>query len=126
LHAIIGDHSFNAAQADGVTLLPKLLGNDRWRGLGIKKTIAEDLTHQLVGSAIVGLGPGFAAPQGGQTALLKGGKDLVIALAATTVFLGDGVNLSLQTLSLHEHDETASQLIVGRDGQRPRGAAELV
>ena len=96
-------------------LLAKLLGNDCRRSLRIKKAIAQDLTHELVGPAIIGLWSGFAGLQGGKAALLKGGKDLVVALAAITVFLGHGANVSVQTLSLQKHEETVSQLIVGRD-----------
>ena len=53
-------------------------------------------------------------------------EDLVIALAAAAVSLGDDANIVLQALALQEHEE-AMGLLVGRwDGQGAGGAGELV
>ena len=53
-------------------------------------------------------------------------EELVIALAAAAVFLGDIADIGLQALALQEHEE-AMGLRVGRwDGQGAGGAGELV
>jgi hypothetical protein len=126
LQAIIGDDPFDAAQADGEMSLPEFLGDDLGRGFGIQKAIAQDLAHHLVGAAIIGFGAGFPGLQGQEAALLEGVEDLVIALAAITIFLRDGGDVSIQALAFLEHEEAAGEFVGVGNGEGTGGAGELL
>lgn len=106
--------------------LPQLLGDDFRRRIWIQKSVAQDLADDLVRAAIVGFRSGLPGLQGGQTALLEGIKNLVITLAAITIFLSDDADLSFQTLSFDEHEEAAGQIVGGGDGQGPSRAGEFM
>ena len=126
MQAVIGDHPFDAAQTDGEMSLPELLGDDLRRGVGIQKAIAQDLADHLVGAAIIGSGAGFPGLQGQEAPLLEGVEDLVITLAAITIFLRDGGDLRIPALAFLKHEEAAGQLIGIGDGQEAGGAGELM
>lgn len=126
MQAVIGDDSFDAAQTDGEVSLPELLGEDLRRRIGIQKAIAQDLADHLVGAAIIGFGAGFLGLQGGETALPEGLEYLVIALATIAILLSNSADLSFQTLTFDEHEEAASHLVGGGDGQGPSRAGELM
>ena len=53
-------------------------------------------------------------------------EELVIALAAVAVFLGDIADIGLQAFALHEHEEAMGLLVGRRDGQGAGRAGELV
>jgi len=53
-------------------------------------------------------------------------EELVVALAAVAVFLGDIADIGLQALALHEHEEAMGLLVGRRDGQGAGRAGELV
>lgn len=124
MQAVIGDDPFDAAQTDGETSLPQFLGDDLRRSIGIQKAIAQDLADDLIGAAIVGFGSGLLELQGGETALLEGREDLVITLAAITIFSSDRSDLGFQALAFDQHEEAAGQFIGVRDGQETGGAGE--
>ena len=90
--------------------------------------MAQHLPHGLIGAAIIGFGPGFLRLEGEQTPGLEGLQELIVALAAVAVFLGEGgdVFLFLQTLAFDEQEETVGQGVGGGDGQGAGGAGQLV
>jgi len=53
-------------------------------------------------------------------------EELVVALAAVAVFLGDIADIGLQAFALHEHEEAMGLLVGRRDGQGAGRAGELV
>jgi hypothetical protein len=126
LQAVIGDDALDGAEADGEVSLAELLGDDFRRSVWIQEEVAEDLTHRLVGPAVVGFGAGFLGLESGQAAVVKSGQQLIIALAAVAVFLGDGEDVLLQALAFQEHEEAVGQGILGSNGQSAGGAGELV
>ena len=77
--------------------------------------MAQHLPHGLIGAAIIGFGPGFLRLEGEQTPGLEGLQELIVALAAVAVFLGEGgdVFLFLQTLAFDEQEETVGQGVGG-------------
>jgi hypothetical protein len=126
LQAIIGDDPLDAAQTDGEMSLAEFLGDDLRRGFGIQKAIAQDLAHHLVGAAVVGFGAGLPGLESQEAALLESVEDLVITLAAITIFLRDGGDVSIQALAFLEHEEAAGQFVGVGNGQGTGGAGELM
>jgi hypothetical protein len=126
LQAIVGDDALDAALADPELGLLELLSDDLGRSFGVQETVAQDLALDLVGAAVIGLRTGFLGLQGRQATGLVSGQELVIALAAVAVFLGNRGDLVFQTLAFHEHEETVGQLVGGSHGQGADRTGELV
>jgi hypothetical protein len=126
LQAVIGDNTLNRTQADAEVGLAELLRDDLSRGSRVQEEVAQDLAHRLIGTAIVGFGATFLWLEGWNAALLKSGEQLVIALTAEAVLLGYGDDVLLEALAFHEHEEAASQDVLGRNGQDAGVAGELV
>ncbi len=126
MQAVVGNDPLDAPQANREVGLAQLLGQDRGRGLGIQEAVAQDLAHDGVGAAIIGFGTGLLRFQSEQAALFVGLQELVVALAAKAVLLGDVEDRVWQTLSLQEHEEATRQLIGGPDGELAAGADQLV
>ena len=124
MQAVIGNDPFDAALTEGQTRLAEFLGDDFGGGLRIQKAVAQDLSDEWVGAAVIGFGAGLFGQQGGQAALLVVGEHLVIALAAKAIFLGEVGDLSLQALAFDEHEEAAGLLVGGGHRQGAGGALE--
>jgi hypothetical protein len=123
LQAVIGDDALDAAQTDLEVGLAKFLSNDLGGSLRIQKEVAQDLADGLIGAAVIGLGAGLLRLEGGQTALLEGVEDLIVALPAAAVFLGDAGDVVVQTLAFDQHEEAGSQQVGVGDGQSAGGAS---
>ena len=126
MNAVVGDDALDTPQTDGEVGLTQLLGDDFGRGLRVQKAVAQDLADGLVGAAVIGFGAGLVGTKGGEAALLEVLQDLIIALAAVAVFLGDGADVILQTLAFDEHEETVGLEIGGWDRQSADGAGETM
>jgi hypothetical protein len=126
LQAIIGDDALDTALADAEVGLLELLSNDHRRSVRVQETVAQDLAFNLVGAAVIGLGAGFLGLQGLQAAGPISRPQLVIALTAAAVFLGNRGDLVCQTLAFDEHEEAVRQRVSGGDGQGADGAGQLV
>jgi hypothetical protein len=87
--------------------------------------MAQDLAHHLVGAAVVGFGAGFPGLESQEAALLESVQDLVITLAAITIFLRDRDDASIQALAFLEHEKAAGQFVGVGNGQGAGGAGEL-
>ena len=53
-------------------------------------------------------------------------EDLIVTLTAVAVFLGDGGDVVVQTLTFNEHEETGGQRVGAGDGQGAGGTSQLV
>jgi len=126
LQAVIGDDALDAAQTDLEVGLAQFLSDDLGGGIRIQKAIAQNLADGLIGAAVVGLGASLLRLEGGQAALLEGVEDLIVALTAVAVFLGDGGDIVIQTLAFNEHEETGGQRVGVGDGQGAGGTSQLV
>ena len=126
MQAVIGNDALNAALADREVRLAKFLGDDLGGGLGIQETVAQDLAHRLAGAAVVGFGAGLLGLESQQAAGLEGAQDLVIALAAIAVLLGECDDIAVQALTFEEHEEAPGEFVARRDGQGTGGAGDLV
>ena len=105
LKAVIGDDPLDTAEADREVGLAKLLGDDLGGRVGVEEAVAQDLADRLVGAPIIGFRSGFLRLEGGETAALEGVEDLIIALTAITIFLGDGGDVGFQTFAFDQHEE---------------------
>ena len=126
MQAVIGNDALNATLADREVRLAELLSDDLGGGLGVQETVAQDLAFRLAGAAVVGFGSGFLGLEGQQAAGFEGTQDLVIALAAIAVLLGECDDIVVQALTFEEHEEAPSELVARRDGQGTGGAGDLV
>lgn len=126
MQAVVGDHSLDTAQANGEVSLAQLLRDHVGGGLGVQEAIAQDLANGLVGTPIIGFGSGLLGLEGGETAALVGGENLIIALPAIAIFLSKGGDVSRQTLAFDEHEEAVSQFVGGFNGEAAGRAGELV
>ena len=126
MQAVIGDDALDAAQTDLEVGLAQFLSDDLRGGLRIQKAIAQHLADGLIGAAVVGLGAGLLRLEGGQAALPEGVEDLIVALTAVAVFLGDGGDIVIQTLAFNEHEETGGQRVGVGDRQGAGGTSQLV
>jgi len=106
--------------------LPEFFDDHLWGSVWIQEPVAQDLADHLIGAAKIGFGAGLLGHQGGHAALFEGVKELVIALAAETIFLSDRADLTYQTLAFQEHGEAAAGFIGGGNGEGPRWAGERV
>lgn len=88
--------------------------------------MAQDLADRLVGAPIIGFGAGLLRLEGGETAVLKGVEDLIIALPAIAILLGDGRDVGIQTFAFDQHEEAVGQLVGGFNGEGAGRAGELV
>ncbi len=58
--------------------------------------------------------------------MFEGLEDLVIALTAITIFMGDGGDIDLQALAFDQHEEAAGQFVGGFNGECASRAGQLV
>lgn len=126
MKAVIGDDALDAALANLEVGLAKLLRDDLGGGLRVQEEVAQDLAHDLVGAAVIGLGASLVGLEGEQAALPEVVQELIIALAAEAVFLGEVEDVALEALAFDEHEEAAGQLVGGGDGQGADRAGQLV
>lgn len=106
--------------------LAEFLRDHLRRRVRIEKAVAQDLTNGLVGAPIIGFRPCFLRVEGGNTAAFKSLQDLVIALTAIAIFLGDGADVGLEALAFHEHEDPAGDFVAGLDGEGTGRASEFV
>jgi hypothetical protein len=59
-------------------------------------------------------------------AVVEGVEQLIIALAAVAVLLGDGSDVLLEALAFQEHEEAASQGVLWGNGESAGRTGELV
>jgi hypothetical protein len=108
LQAVIGDDAANGAKTDGEVGLPELLHDDLGRSIGIQEQVAQDLSHHLLGAAVIGFGSSFLGLQGRNAAVMESLQQLIITLAAVAVFFDDSDDVLLEALAFQDHEETAS------------------
>ena len=126
LKAVIGDDPLDTAPADGEVGLAELLGDDIGGSVGIQEAVAQDLADRLVGTPIIGFGAGLLRLEGGEATALEGIEDLIIALTAIAILLGDGSDVGIQTFAFDQHEEAVGQLVGGFNGEGAGRAGELV
>jgi hypothetical protein len=112
LQAKVADDSLDAANANKMVSLLKLLGNDLSRSIRIQETMTNDLTDHLFGAPVVGLwAAGFALQSQGALGfeLLQ---QLKIALFGVTEFTGGLSGTQSLTLAFEKHGQLAGDLII--------------
>ena len=122
MKAIFREDPFHAADGNGKPILVEFLGNNLWRDVGVEKAIADNLAYDLVGSAVMTFGPGFAAFEPLGPIIFELFQDLVISLSGVAKLFGRFGGAQAFTLAFHEHGKLKSDFIIFLDGQRSCGA----
>jgi len=127
LQAVIGDDPFDAALADGVALLADFLSDDFGGRIRIQETTADDQPDNLVGAAVIGFGSRVLQQQTLGALLIKGGEDLVIALAGEIVFVSGFGRAEPLALAFDKHGEATTDLVIlgDQEGAARSSEAEL-
>jgi hypothetical protein len=86
--------------------------------MGVEKSIADDLTHDLLGSAVVPFGSPFEAFESLSAVVHKLAQDLVVTLSSIPKFLGSLGGAETFAFALKEHSQLKSDLIVFPNGKR--------
>jgi hypothetical protein len=124
LKAILRQHPFHAADGNGKPILVEFLGNNLWRDVGVEIAVADNLTDDFVGSAVVTFGPGFVAFERLGPIIFEQFQDLVISLSAIAKLLGRGGGAQAFTVAFHEHGQLEGDFIIFLDGQGSGWAIE--
>lgn len=124
MQAELRDDAFDAAGADGKAALAQFLGDDLDGGIRVKKAVAHDLLDDLIGAAVIGLGPALLVEERQDAASLEELAQLKIALPAETELFGRGGGAKALALSFEEHRELGEDDIRGRRAQGAAGTVE--
>jgi hypothetical protein len=111
LKAIFFHDALDTAGADGEAGLAELLSDDVDRGVGIEEAVTNDLSFDLVGPDIVGLGPAFLTLEGEDAPLLEVHEYLIIPLSSNPILLGRLGPAQSFALSLQEHEQPWCDLV---------------
>jgi hypothetical protein len=126
LKAELFDHPFDAADTDDPTRLVEFLGDDGGSRLGIEEALADDLTNDFVGAAVIALGAAFLAGQSGGPAFAERLAELEVSLFTEAEVAGGLERTTAMAFAVNEHGEFACHLIVGGDRESASGTDKLV
>ena len=107
------DDAFDAAGADGISGLTQLLGDDVCRGVGVEKTVADDLAFDFIGTNIVVFGAGFVGLESCAAMFTKELEQLKISLLAEAEFVGGFGSTESFALAFDEHGEAGDDEVIG-------------
>jgi hypothetical protein len=121
LKPVVSDDSLDAAGADGKAVLAQLLSDDIGGGTGIEKAVADDLTDDLAGAAVVALRAALAIAQGDGTVLVELMAQLEIALLAEAILRSGSQRAKALAFALEKHGQFTGDLIIEAHGQAAGG-----
>jgi hypothetical protein len=124
LKAIFREDPFNTSNGDEIAILVQFLGNDLRRHLGIKKSIPDDLTDNLVGSAVVALGPRFETFKPCSSSFPELAKDLVVALSSESILFCRFERAKTFALALIEHCKFKRNFVIFPEEKRSFGTGQ--
>jgi len=124
LKAVLVENALDAAVAEGHAALADFLDDDLGGGIGIEEKVANDLSDDFVGSAIVGFGPPLLVLEAVGAALLKTAQELKVALSGVVVLSGGPRGSQAFTLALQEHGQFQGDFIIGSHRQGAGAAFE--
>jgi hypothetical protein len=113
LKAILLDDAVHASGADSETSLAELLGDDVDRGVGVEKTVADDLSLDFVGANIVVFGAGFVGLESCAPMFTKEFEQLKISLLAEAEFVGGFGSTESFALAFDEHGAAGDDEVIG-------------
>ena len=126
MQAILLDDAVDASGADSETSLAEFLGDDVDRGVGVEKTVADDLSLDFVGADIVVFGAGLVALQSRASMLTIEFKQLKISLLAELELLGGLGGAEPFALTFDEHGEAGDDEVIGENRKLSCGADDAV
>ena len=126
LKAILFDDAVHASGADGETSLAELLGDDVDRGVGVEKTVADDLSLDFVGANIVVFGAGFVALESCAAMFTIEFEQLKISLLAEAELVGGLGGTEPFALAFDEHGEAGDDEVIGENRELSGGADDAM
>ena len=126
MKAILLDDAVDASGADGETSLAELLGDDVDRGVGVEKTVADDLSLDFVGANIVVFGAGFVGLESCAAMFTIELKQLKISLLGEAEFVGGLGGTESFALAFDEHGEAGDDEVIGENRELSGGADDAM
>jgi hypothetical protein len=114
----------DASCADDEAGLTKLLRDDIGRGIGVEKAMSNDLTYELIGTAVMGFGATGMALQGHSATFLEKIAELKIALFRETEGGGGLKRAEVGTFTGVKHGELKGDFIIRADSEFATGPNE--
>jgi hypothetical protein len=132
LQAEIANDSLDAADADEAAGLLNLLSDDFGGSIGIQKAMANDLTNEFFGAAVIGMWTAWFAFKRSSAVGFELVEQLEIALLGIAVFESGLCGAKPFALAFDEHGEFAGDFVVlldrdgtGRADEKVRGTDEF-
>ena len=104
----------------------QFLGDHFDRGVGIQEAVADDLTDDFVGAAVMGFGAAGLALEGGGAPLGQEAAQLKGARLGTAEFAGGGQRAKAGAFSLVDHGQFEGDFVIVGDLQLAGRAGEEV
>ena len=95
----------------------EFLGDDGGGGFRIQKAVADDLTDQFVGTAVIGFGTAGQVLETEGSLLQVTRFDLEVALFGVVVLAGGGGGAQAGALAFDEHGQLVRDDVVGEDSE---------
>jgi len=125
LQAVIGDDPLDTANAQEVMGLLESLRDDFRRSVRVQEAVPDDLAHDLVGAAVIGLGAGGFALQRWGAVVLVEMEQLEVTGFGIAEFGGGLGRARAFALAFEEHGQFEGDLIAIGDEQGAGGAGEV-
>ena len=122
----LGNDPVDGAFADGEISLAEFLRDDFGTGLRVQEAMADDLTDEFLGAAILAFGAAFGAEKRLTAFLQKEGAKLEVTRTTKAEFSGGAVDTLRAAFTLDEHGELAGNFVVGGNGQGAGIAADAL
>ena len=126
MKAVFLDDTDDTANADRETGLPKFLGDDVDRGIGVEKPVTDDLANDLVGADIVAFGAGLAALESCASLFMIKPEQLKISLFAQVELLGGLGGAEAFALAFDEHGQPGDDEVIRTNWELSGGADDAV
>ncbi len=98
-------------------ILSEFLSDHLGTGLGIQKTVPDDLADQFLSAPVVGFGAALGTEQSSAAFFEKEGAELEVTLTAEPEFSSSTVNAVGSAFALDEHGKFARDFIILGNGQ---------
>ena len=126
MQAVIGHHTFDTANTDGVPGLLEFLGDYFDRGVRIQESMTDDLADDFVGAAVVGFGSTGLALKGGGALVGQQMAQLEVARLGITELARGGQGAKVGAFTFVDHGQFEGDFVVVGNLQLTRRAGEEV
>lgn len=113
----LGNDAIDSPFANTEVTLSELLSDDFSAGLGIQKTVTDDLTDQFLSAPIVGFGAALGTEQSLAAFFEKEGPELEVTLTAKPEFSSGTVDAFRAAFAVDEHSKFTGDFVIFGNGQ---------